>query len=428
MNTIEIWKRVALLVCAALLGSNLLMAQAGSLDPTFGTGGIVTTPNSNTGCSPCFLAIQSDGKILVGGGATIDDVQVAAVARYTTNGVLDSTFGTGGIVTLSQEGGSGAFGMALQPDGKIVVGTTLSSSFGLAVVRLTTNGNLDTTFGTNGVASVQPFNDLFFSPITGGIAIESNGDILVSAQAGIPFVGVVTRLLGNGSVDTTFGSGGAAVLVSGAPNLLLLPGGKFLVSSSFGPSAAAVYTSNGSLDTTFGLSGQVSSLGGTAFIPVTGAKLVAVGSLVTATVPPPGSNTVGFAVVRYAASGSIDGTFGTRGGTTTNFPNEGYSVAMAAAAQSDGDIVAVGVTEAESPAFGQEPSDFALARYTPNGQLDTTFGTDGLVTTAIGVSGSSASASAVAIQSDGKIVVAGEDVPTAGNPSLGFVLARYLAQ
>ena len=96
MNPPKIVKAVpmVLLVVAALLGSssNLAMAQAGSLDATFGNGGIVTTPNTSDGRG---IAIQSDGKIVVAGQATATEF---ALARYNTNGSLDATFGTGGIV------------------------------------------------------------------------------------------------------------------------------------------------------------------------------------------------------------------------------------------------------------------------------------------------------------------------------------------
>jgi uncharacterized delta-60 repeat protein len=424
MSTAKALRRMALIFGAALLGSNLLMAQAGSLDPTFGTGGIVTTPSVN-GCNPCSLAIQSDGKILVAGGAsTSKGLPEVAVARYNTNGSLDTTFGTGGIVTTSQDDiSSGAAAMALQPDGKIVVLTV--GELDLLVIRYNSNGSLDATFGSGGFASLRPFNDLFFPPITGGIAVESNGDILLAAQS------AAARLLSNGQLDSTFGTAGAANLLTSAQALSLLSNGQFLIVNGFNftEGGEALYNSNGSLDTSFGVAGQTPSLGmGVAVVPLSNGKFVVAGTLDSGA-PSSGSVPQGFLLARYNADGTLDSTFGSRGASVTNFPNEEYSAAIALALQSNGDIVAVGVTEAQNPAFGQEPSDFALARYTANGQLDTTFGTNGLVTTVIGLSGSGAIASGVAIQSDGKIVVAGDDTPPqVGDPNLGFVLARYLAQ
>ena len=427
MTTVEISKRAALLVCVALLSATLLMGQAGSLDPSFGAGGIVTTPNTTTGCGDvanCALAIQSDGKILVAGGASASNgAAELAVARYNANGTLDSTFGTGGIVTTSQDSAGSAFAVALQPDEKIVVGS--SGGLNLLVVRFNTNGSLDTTFGSGGIASLRPFNELFFGPFPGGIAVESSGDILVAAQT------VVVRLRSNGQLDSSFGTGGAANLLTSAQALLLLPSNKLLVVSSlnFSTGGESRYNSAGSLDASFGVAGQTPSLGlALAIVAVSNGKFVVAGTLDSG-VASNSDTTQGFVLLRYDGNGTIDASFGSRGAALTSFPGEGYSAAMALAVQSNGDIVAAGVTEAKNPAFGQEPSDFALARYTTNGQLDTTFGSNGLVTTAIGLGGSSASASAVAIQSDGKIVVAGKDVPPAfGDPGLGFVLARYLAQ
>jgi uncharacterized delta-60 repeat protein len=135
----------------------LAAAQAGQLDTTFGTGGIVTT--SFTGQDTTLVncaALQSDGKILVGG--EIPDskgVGVLGLARYNTDGSLDTSFGTGGIVTTTSVNGA-AFGIALQSDGKIVVGTAVFLA--VDAVRYNTDGTLDTSFGSGGIATVRPFS------------------------------------------------------------------------------------------------------------------------------------------------------------------------------------------------------------------------------------------------------------------------------
>jgi uncharacterized delta-60 repeat protein len=111
-----------------------------SLDPPFGTGGIVTTPTITVGRSPCGLAIQKDDKIPVaGGGTSSKGFPEVAVARFNTNGSLDSTFGTGGLVTTTEDDASGgAFAMALQPNGKILVVT--NGDLDLLVIRYNPNG------------------------------------------------------------------------------------------------------------------------------------------------------------------------------------------------------------------------------------------------------------------------------------------------
>jgi uncharacterized delta-60 repeat protein len=165
---------VALLAGAALLcSSTLLMAQAGSLDPTFGSGGIVTTENTNHAVG---MVIQSDGKNLVPGSIPNNQgVPEPGVARYNTNGSLDSSFGNGGFSMIP---GNPAFGIALQSDEKIVIGA--AGNLRLLVIRLNTNGSLDTTFGGGGIASFRQFG-LFYNQLTGGVVVQPNGDILVVA-------------------------------------------------------------------------------------------------------------------------------------------------------------------------------------------------------------------------------------------------------
>jgi uncharacterized delta-60 repeat protein len=422
MRNVGAIRSAALLTGAALLScSALLMAQAGSLDPTFGKNGIVITPNTDTAAA---MAIQSDGNIVVAGSVIgSNGFPELGLARYTSSGDLDSSFGTGGIVSNPD---APAFALTIQSNGQILVGSI--AGLGFAVLRFNTNGALDTTFGTDGTASFRPFEDLFFSPLTGGIAVLSDGKILVAAAGGFGG-GVMVRLLSDGQVDTSFGADGAgAVQLLNAPGTVaLLPGGKILVSTTVGVSLAARYTSTGALDTSFGVSGQVADLGGNAIIPLTNGEFVAVGSLVTETAPPPApNNTQGFSVVLYNSKGIIDTTFGTNGATVTTFPPSTYSAAFAVAAQSNGEIVAGGETAPEAPGFaGPGPVDFALARYTTTGQLDATFGSAGLVTTD---AGNSTFITALAIQSDGKILALGGNANPASEANPGFTLARYIAQ
>ena len=136
-----------------------LTTQPSGLDPTFDTDGKVTT---QFGGDDTGMAIQPDGKIVMVGGSISDFV----LARYNTNGSLDTTFGTNGLVTHSLLGGSSeeiARAVAIQPDGKIVVaghtgqfgrpGRPAGNRFDHAIVRFNANGSVDTTFGTGGVAS-----------------------------------------------------------------------------------------------------------------------------------------------------------------------------------------------------------------------------------------------------------------------------------
>jgi len=429
MNIIGLSKHAVVLALTALLSSStLLMAQAGSLDPTFGTGGIVTTPNTTTGCGAvvnCAVAIQSDGKIVVAGSAAQSNgAPELALARYNTNGSLDSTFGSRGIVVFAESNGGPAFGLAIQTDGKIIVASP--TSLKLDVFRYNTNGTLDATFGSGGIVSTNAAG-LLIGTVPGGIALLSSGKILVAVG------GVLLRFLTDGQLDSSFGTGGVARLLGSAQALALLSSGKPLVTSAFNFTAGSAtrYNLNGSLDTAFGVNGQTPSLGqALAIVPLSSGKFILAGTLDSAVPASGGTTSQGFVLARYNSNGTIDTTFGTHGAVVTTFTGNAYSAALALAVQSNGDIVAAGVTEATNPGLGAGPSDFALARYTPNGQLDTSFGNNGLVTTAFGTNGENlAGASALAIQSDGKIVAVGFDnSPTFGSPSNGFTLARYLGQ
>jgi len=423
MKTIEISKRVVALVGALLLVPALLMAQAGSLDPTFGTGGIVITSFGGMNTTLATSAvIQSDDKILVAG--SLSNSSGLGVVRYTANGSLDSTFGTGGIVTTPNTGP--AFGIALQSDGKIVVAATgTTASLSLLVLRYNTNGSLDTSFGAGGIASARPFGGIFFGQITGAVAVDTDGRILVASNPPLGDASFLVRFLTNGQLDSSFGTGGAAPMVSLVEAMALLPSGKILIGTGLPLSAiggeVTRYSSTGGLDTSFGFDGQATGIGpAAALATLISGKFVSAGSVTSSLEDPPGTNSTGFELIRYNANGTIDTTFGTRGAAVTPFPGNHNAAALALALQSNGDIVVAGEA-GDQPSGG--PSSFALARYTANGHLDTTFGSGGLVTTAFG--NNTASVSVLGIQSDGKIVAIGND---ATRNSDSFALARYLSQ
>jgi uncharacterized delta-60 repeat protein len=419
-------KRLVLLLGLALAASTVLArAQAGSLDPTFGNGGIVITPfNGENDAVANAAAIQSDGKILVAGVIpNSQNFPELGVARYNTNGTLDSTFGTGGIVTTNED--AAIFGIAVQSTGKIVVGA--GGFLAVDAIRYNTNGSLDTTFGTNGVATVRPFSPNAFIPGSGGLALEPDGKILVAAGDAL------VRFLANGQVDSTFGAAGVAPLASAATAIALLANGSILIASSFdslSPAASgtiAEYEPNGTLNTSFALNGQISTVGpASAITLLSGGKFIVAGSFTTAIGTPPAANTMGVSLTRYNPNGTVDTTFGSHGGVVTPFSGSTDAVAFAVAIQSNGDIVAAGQAGSQAP---DGPSSFALARFTSSGQVDTTFGANGTVTTAF--DNNTAFVSALLIQSDGKIVAVGNDeVISAEGQSItdSFALARYLSQ
>ena len=228
-------------------------------------------------------------------------------------------------------------------------------------------------------------------------------------------------------LDTSFGSNGVAVLLAAANQLALLSNGQIQASSASAPVQGVTrYNSNGTVDRTFGSLGQAASTDAPAAVVVqTNGSIAAAGLSITGVAAPTifTGNPTGFGIMRFVWSGSTDTTFGTKGGVITSFPGMNIGGIAAAALQTNGDVVAAGNAGFAPSNQAQFTSSFALARYLSGGQLDTTFGTGGRVTTSFG-SSNVAFIAARAIQSDGKIVVAGETGDAVGN----IAVARYLAQ
>jgi uncharacterized delta-60 repeat protein len=185
----------------------------GSLDPTFGSGGKVVTP-IGTNDSIQALLLQSDGKLVAAGtsfGSTDPDF---ALARYNTDGTLDSTFGTGGIVTTDFNSNSNDLGFdaVLQGDGKIVVAGESALDVGLA--RYNTDGSLDSPFGSGGKVTTDLGAD---EARASGVGLDSSGNVVAGGtlfSATKKFL--VLRYTPSGTLDSTFGSGGEAFASFGA--------------------------------------------------------------------------------------------------------------------------------------------------------------------------------------------------------------------
>ncbi len=411
---------VAFVASAVLATAPPAQALPGDLDPAFGVDGIVTTdfsPFSIDGGRA--IALESDGRIVVAGqGGTSGSFGGFGLARYLADGDLDPTF-AGGIVVTDMGGGI-ADAVVVQGDGKIVaVGRALRQTdedFGLA--RYDEDGGLDPTFGRGG----RQFTD-FGSKIDEafGAAIQSDGKIIAVGGGGTGFGGdfVVARYLPDGSLDPSFGTGGAVQTdfnrsADAAFAVAIQSDGKIVVAGQSFPTytdgnfALARYEPDGSLDGAFGIGGLVTTdFGGTSDIGralvVLGDGRILVGGNTT-------SATTDFGVARYNADGGLDGTFGEGGLVHTDF-YEGEDTLSGLVVDSDGSIVATGTR------FGE----LALTRYALDGSVDLTFGVAGRVVTDATELGDTASGAA--IQPDGRILVAGE---SGGGDQGDFLVARYL--
>ena len=201
-----------LLGLAMVLTPTLAYAQTpgGTLDRTFGIGGIVTTDFRGSSEGASSVAVQADGKLVAAGASDVNgNGSDFALVRYNSNGGLDTSFGAGGFVTA--DFGSpweAATALALQSDGKIVVaGFTVVSFADFALARYNTNGTLDTTFGAGGKV-ITDFGAV--SSQAFAVAVQPDGKIVAAGYANIDgnedFA--LVRYNSNGALDTSFGTGG----------------------------------------------------------------------------------------------------------------------------------------------------------------------------------------------------------------------------
>ncbi|MFN0141133.1 MAG: FG-GAP-like repeat-containing protein [Pyrinomonadaceae bacterium] len=404
-----------------------LLASPGDLDPTFGPVGFIATSLSSGTDRAYAVARQPDGKIVAAGirngGANM------AIVRYNPDGSLDSSFDGDGVVTIfSGNFNNEARAIAIQPDGKIVLaGTSVNGGNSLfTVVRLNSNGTLDTFFDGDGIFTESPG----VAGLPNAIAIQNDGKIVTAGTIIVNFFFSdfsIVRLNTNGSYDTSFNGNGRTTVSIGTPAsgsedaataVAIQPDGK-IVAGGYSPFVTARdfslarLNSDGSLDnsfdgdgrvqTTFGGSGQNEAINGIA-IDGTG-KIVAAGVASDGSVR-------GFAIARYNTNGSLDTTFSDDGRVITDMSGNGNSVGKGVAVQTDGKIVAVG--------YGI--SQIAIVRHNTDGSLDSTFSGDGKAF--MSVYGSFATARGVVAAPNGELVLAGYAAKI-GAIDEDFVFARF---
>src|SRR6266853_652673 len=347
----------------------------GGLDASFSGGAVATKIDPSEFEYALAVAQQTDGKIIAAGHSALSGQGVIALVRYNANGSLDSapgSFGSGGIVrTAVGSDGAEAVAVAVQADGKIVVaGTILAANFsgkGIVLLRYNADGTLDTSFGTPGTGIVTKTIGTGSDTAAAALALQpavlpTNVKIIVAGHA-----------LTNTKTDIVL----LRYNLDGTPDLTF--GGTGLVTTALSSDAAA-------------LAIQVQPADG---------KIVAAGpanvnfSLDTSDV----------ALLRYSAAGALETTFGETGQNGKVVTSlGGFDNAFSIALQPDLKIVVSGNTGSAGSV-----TSVAVLRYNPDGKIDNTFGTGGLVTTSATGPSTIASGNAVLVQADGSIVVAGYD-------------------
>lgn len=392
------------------------------------------------------VAVQSDGKVVIGGTSSNGTNNDFALARYNVDGSLDTSFGGDGkVMTKVGTYDDEIYGVAIQPDGKIVAAgrSWNGSNYDVALVRYLADGSLDTSFNATGKVTTDLFglnldNEAF------GIGLQTNGgttNIVVAgrtADDATHYDIFLARYFASGAQagqrDTTFNNsinGGISIaesfnggedqdeqgfsLAVGMDNSIVAAGTAFSTESNSYDFAVARFSSAGELDTSFDGDGKAfTNFGGTSQDEAFGVAITPFGKIVAVgRTRATAADSWRFAVANYTPDGSTDPKASGGGMFTTDF-GAGGAQAFSVVVQPGNEYIVVA---------GESNGDFALARYDRAGALDTIFSGDGKLTTSFG-SGQD-TAYGVALAPDGKVVAAGITTVAAGNSDVA--VARYAA-
>ena len=404
-------------------------AQPGTLDITFDGDGKVITAAGPANDQILSMALQPDGKIVVAGLTSAANYYPFASARYNTDGSLDTSYGGDGIAQtfVSLPAAATSIAIAIQQDGKIVLGgdSGFAVDHDFMLVRYNTDGEPDSSFGGDGIV---------ITPISAGedrinaIAIQNDGKIVAGGYSlNIPDQDIVlTRYNTDGSLDTSFSNDG--VLTMNVSNfdtdiysLAIQPDGKILASSLLDGTGSDDWLilrllSDGTPDSTFNGTG-ITSIDfngrddyGMSLVLQPDDKIIISGLSILAT----GTDRDG-ALARVNPDGSLDTTFSIDGKLTTDFSSGNNDMLYSVALQPDGKIVVSGAMGTNSDV------DFLVARYLANGSLDSGFCAGGFLQVAFGTGYDEAWS--ILLQPDGKVVAAGY---TESATDYDFALIRFI--
>ncbi|WP_052598889.1 fibronectin type III domain-containing protein [Aureispira sp. CCB-QB1] len=423
------------LILLSFLCSNLIAQQAGSLDPSFGIGGKVVTSITNGLDQAHGVAIQTNGKIVVAGNSSSSITGKDFVcARYNTNGTLDSTFGNGGIVTTDLQIGSEdvAYDLVIQTNGKIILAGSSDNGTkkDAALVRYNTNGSIDSTFGTNGIVistfvsnQQDEIKVVKIHALTGNIIVGGNTEI--SSNEAKP---IVARYLSTGNLDLTFGVqqlpigttlGNTYYLC--IEDLEVRPNGKIVAagwrdivsSSRYSDFYAARINSNGTMDNTFSADGVMSYDYGGSIDGRDQDRAYSVSIRPDGDILLIGTSHQSLALDKFSLV-ELDDAGGIKGPKTRKDVGNLYDVAYGFAEDNNGQFILAGSS-------GYTSKEFTIVRTleSSNYDLDVSFGNGGVVHTSFNNNSISESFDVLVQPADNKIVAVGYT----GND---LAIARYL--
>lgn len=380
------------------------------LDITFNQTGIATYDFDLYSDVANAVAIQPDGKIIVAGRTSVEDSNHFCLLRYNTDGSLDSTFGEAGVSNTIFEHRATIFAIEILDNNNIVVaGNTWTDQNVFVVAQYLPNGNLDTSFGNNGTT----LSTIGYGGVAFAMAIQNDGKIVVGGTTqGIfgweDYAFGLIRYTSTGEIDTTFGDEGRVVtdVIPGSglstideiKSLAITDNGDIVAAGvAGGQLGLAKYNSSGQLDTSFGNQGTIitlpnnTGLGQINKVLITPKTDILAGGFST-------NDFSNFTLVQFTNDGILDPNFGDNGYVITSLSNEQDYISDILLL-ANGDILAAGSIKKNSQQFG-------IARYLKNGTLDTNYGTDGILYTPISDAEVS-HISAIALHDNGNLVATG---------------------
>lgn len=387
----------------------------GSTDSEFGENGKVLTTNFDYDAIGISCAIQADKKIIVVGKAThlSDKISSLMLVRYDSNGDIDFNFGKNGFVILKTNNNVIPYDMTLYTDGKIVVVGTLeiqNITYGV-IYRFNADGTIDNSFSVDGVQSIYYF-DL---NVASCVKVQSDGKILVGGHAGgsSKYVSALylNRYNQDGSLDSTFDK---TFFFFNPPipkteetfeDLLIQKDGKIVILSTYLDTMDQRYIilrrfeQSGKIDLIFADSG-IQKTKVSYYTYATKFNIQTNGKLLVAAFTFNSSQAI---IQRYLSNGILDNTFGVDGIDKISIKDKA-AILNQIAIQSDGQIIGVGTLYIYDSRLITEEDMFTI-RLNTDGSLDHNFGNQGKL---ISDFGSDERSRDIAIQNDGKILLAGE--------------------
>jgi uncharacterized delta-60 repeat protein len=423
-------KNLLVTLTVSILSVGLFAQPAGTIDPSFADNGKLIIDNGNVDLFTDVEIQNDQKIVAVGITYDAAFVASAQAMRFWPDGSPDLTFGTNGVFTYSLNFEANIYACTIRDNGKIVMtgSTTDYNDYRILLIQLNEDGTLDNSFGTNGVVVQKIGPDMnFFEDHSYAIALQDDGMILVAGKSynlDYRFVPVVVRFTENGELDTAFGTNGvASVPVIDVENdfdcLVVQDDGKIVASGHYANELlsfallVARFLPDGTLDDTFGDNGIINypyqaDAEGFGITLTSDDKILLTGFTASA------SYNYSMMLMKFDQQGNPDPGFGDEGLVIADYGS--YDIGYGIHVQSNDKILVAGTSGELVP----NDCDMALWRYNPDGTLDNTFGTNGM--SKIQFYGNPDEGLAMAHQSDGKIVIAGK----ARNANFDYAMVRIL--